>query len=275
MADMNEFCEPQDEIQAHLEARYPWLATKRLDWGYEIGRGWLKILEDFFAKVDAALPGGAGFTLRQAKEKMGGLRLAYLISDDVPAAAAARISIAHQLAYARAYYTCEVCGAPGSLYSIGGWWTTVCAEHAEAKATGRKAKPFQRVTDHVGTIAAGLLVRYLPREDRLTIERDHGDRTHTPVTAEEDARAILAEATRFVEMSRAAERLEAAQCAIAAEGKMSDLEPHATEIDVAEEATRLQKEAREELRKERSEDASKPDNVRALDGITPPRKRPR
>lgn len=275
MAEIDDFFEAQDEIQAHLEGRFPWLATQRLDWGFEIGRGWLKILEDFFAEVDTALHGGEGFTLRQAKEKMGGLRLAFLVSDDVPAAAAARISIAHQLAYARAYYTCEICGAPGSLHSISGWWMTACAEHARAKAKGRKAKPFQRITDHVGTVAAGLQVRYLPREDRLTIEREHGDRTRTPVTAEEDARAILMEATRLIEMSRAEERLAAAKSAIAAEGKMSDLGADATEIDVAEEATRLQKEAREELRKERSEDTSKPENVRALDGMTPPRKRPR
>ena len=275
MADINEFCGSQDEIQAHLGAWYPWLASQRLDWGFEVGGGWLKILKDFFAEVDAALPGGEGFILRQAKEKMGGLRLTYMVSDDVPAAAAARITIAHQLAYARAYYTCEVCGASGSLYSIGGWWTMACAEHAGVKATGRKAKPFQRITDYVGTVAAGLLVRYLPREDRLTIEREHGDRTRTPGTAEEDARAILKEATRLIEMSRAAERLAAAQSAIAAEGKMSDLGADATETDIAEEATRLHKEAREERRNYRSEDTSKPENVRALDGMTPPRKRPR
>lgn len=229
-------------IKARLQARFPWLKAQRPGGDYfAVSPGWLKLLEDFFAEVGAVLPDGKGFELTMLGEKRGGLRLAYRLGPDVPVLAAARLALARQLAQGRAYHRCQTCGDPGQLYTVAGWWTVSCGQHLDGEAAMREAEPFRRNGDYVGTVAGGLQVGYLPDDDRLVrVERRLGVYV---ITESEDV-DLLAEATRWIEKSRADERLAAAQQQIAAETKMSDLGDDATEIDMMEEATRLQREAR-------------------------------
>jgi hypothetical protein len=64
-------------------------------------------------------------TLDQVKEKFGTLRFYYTGGDDY-------ISGLVSMAESMSGCTCEVCGNPGKTVG-GGWLTTVCKEHAEAK----------------------------------------------------------------------------------------------------------------------------------------------
>lgn len=155
-------------IKPALESRFPWLKSQRPSGDYyAVNRGWLKLLEDFFTEVEAALPDGKGFELTTLFEKRGGLRLAYRLGPDVPVVAAARIALARQLAQGRAYHRCEACGEPGQLYTVAGWWIVSCGNHIEGEAAMREAEPFRRIGDCVGSVAGSLKVRYLPEQDRL------------------------------------------------------------------------------------------------------------
>jgi hypothetical protein len=48
----------------------------------------------------------------------------------LPPEAAAKVQEAIDLAEARSYCTCEICGAEGRLHDDGGWYTTRCDRHA-------------------------------------------------------------------------------------------------------------------------------------------------
>lgn len=233
-------------IKSQLEARFPWLTAQRPGGDYfAVSQGRLGLLEDFFAEVEAVLPGGKGFELTMLSEKRGGLRLAYRLGPEVPLIAVARLALARQLAQGRAYHRCQTCGEPGQLYTVAGWWVVSCGKHIEDEAAMREAKPFRRISDYVGTVAGDLRVQYLPDQDRFVRVANWREKSMIRETEDAD---LLAEATRLIEKSRADERLAAAQLQIAAEGKMSDLGDDATEIDMMEEATRLQREVRADAR---------------------------
>jgi hypothetical protein len=90
----------------------------------DVGKGWHSLLEQAHAAVQEADP---GYQTLQVKEKFGGLRL-YINGSK------AAQEIVRQ--YERESYTiCEYCGAPGSMTHIGGWYNTLCPEHAERKKT--------------------------------------------------------------------------------------------------------------------------------------------
>lgn len=231
-------------VKPSLKARFPWLksAQPRPDM-YMAGKGWLKLLESFFAEVEAVLPEGKGFELTTLYAKRGALRLAYRLGADVPVTSAARIALARQLAQGRASHTCEACGNPGELYSVGDFWVVACSsEYIEGEAAIREAKPFRRVGDYVGRVTRDLMVQYLPDQDRLVRVAKWREKT---VISDTDDADLFDEATRLIEQSRAAERLAAAQQQIATEGNISDLGEDATEIEIMEEASRLQREVRD------------------------------
>jgi hypothetical protein len=64
-------------------------------------------------------------TLDQVKEKFGTLRFYYSGGDDY-------ISGLVSMAESMSGVTCETCGNPGKTVG-GGWLTTLCKEHAEAR----------------------------------------------------------------------------------------------------------------------------------------------
>ena len=122
------------DINTALKAKYPDLIPDHF--GFECFDGWLQILDDFFAVVATELPEGKTFRLRQVKEKMGGLRIYYdLDVDDLTT-----IDVASDVAIARSYRTCEICGKRGHFSKRGGLLTVVCEEH-QVDDHGRRAVP--------------------------------------------------------------------------------------------------------------------------------------
>ncbi|HVS78343.1 MAG TPA: hypothetical protein VHE11_15495 [Steroidobacteraceae bacterium] len=134
---------------AALKRRYPYLfAGDHL--GHDIPPGWLVIIEELCAQIDAALAEAekpaARFT--QIKEKFGGLR-AYLsgapLRVDIirdrgapvsgharaPASSAlfARLAPLVRQAEERSFQTCLFCGAPGKLRGDRLWLLTLCDMH--------------------------------------------------------------------------------------------------------------------------------------------------
>ena len=67
-------------------------------------------------------------TLDQVKEKFGTLRFYYSGGDDV-------IDGMVRMAESMSGVTCEACGKPGTSFTGGGWITTLCKEHAEARGS--------------------------------------------------------------------------------------------------------------------------------------------
>ncbi len=119
-----------------IKARYPKLFDGE-DIGTEVGAGWWELLEDAFKEITAALNAmpGATFSVAQIKEKFGGLRFYYdmsneSLSDDQYSALRAVIGAAVGKAEERADRTCEICGEPGERRSTS-WLMTLCDQHYE------------------------------------------------------------------------------------------------------------------------------------------------
>ena len=101
-------------------------------WGFDCGDGWFNILNllmgniqhhiDWKNKNGKVVP---QVTLDQVKEKFGTLRFYYTGGDDY-------ISGLVSMAESMSSVTCEECGKPGERVG-GGWVTTLCEEHAEAR----------------------------------------------------------------------------------------------------------------------------------------------
>lgn len=109
-----------------IRAKHPSLVTT----SFECFLGWYGIVESYFdvvAQLLAANP-NARYSLRQVKEKFGGLRLYADASDDIADA----VQGAYDLAARLAEQTCEVCGKPGGMRKIGrGYFATRCDDHAD------------------------------------------------------------------------------------------------------------------------------------------------
>jgi len=115
---------------AELSDRYPNLAFTNLRFGVECGDGWADIVHDFLATAERVTADGGGtLHLLQIKEKMGGLRIYYRMSD-TPQRDWVGIDEAYYLAEARSFHVCETCGRRGRLTYNGMLYATRCAEHA-------------------------------------------------------------------------------------------------------------------------------------------------
>jgi hypothetical protein len=79
-----------------------------------VGRGWWPLLDEAFDAAERM-----DLTVRQAKEKNGGLRVHF--ERGAPSAAHA---VSADLGR-RSYQICEACGAPGELRKLG-WHKTLC-----------------------------------------------------------------------------------------------------------------------------------------------------
>lgn len=214
------------DLGKNLEARFPWLARTKVAWGWECDPGWEKIITDFLTVVDQECPNGKGFQILQVKEKLGTVRFYYRL-DGVEEDTERRIRDAETLLDARSLHTCETCGKRGRMRNAGGYMFVACEDHAVVE--GRKTRTYEPegVFRFSGASGSGW---YDPETDQI-IQGEPPTRT---------------EETRLVKASKAAKRLGAAQQQIAAESKMSSLPPNATEIEIMEEATRLQRDARDD-----------------------------
>jgi len=115
---------------AVLADRYPHLTFGNLRFGIECGDGWADIIHAFLAVAEeVTATGGGTLHLLQIKEKMGGLRIYYRMSD-TPQRSWMGIDEAYYLAEARSFHVCERCGRRGLLTYNGMLYATLCAEHA-------------------------------------------------------------------------------------------------------------------------------------------------
>lgn len=83
-----------------------------------VGDGWDHLVKPLLEELEQL--GGA---VLQVKEKFGGLRFYYRLSNDHPQALAFGESV--EKAEAQSFDTCEECGQPGELRS-GKWLVTLC-----------------------------------------------------------------------------------------------------------------------------------------------------
>ena len=90
--------------------------------GFECWAGWTDLLDTVFTSLEEIAP-GRHWEPDQIKEKYGTLRFYW--HGDLPDLGDEIIEAAEHLSG----HLCEVCGAPGTLQSVHGWWTTRCAEH--------------------------------------------------------------------------------------------------------------------------------------------------
>jgi len=87
-------------------------------WGYEVGKGWIPIIEKFIEKLDEIDTDNV-VRIFQIKEKFGTLRL-YL---EHSTKEAERLVDAYET---MANFVCEECGAPGEYRGGLSWVQTLC-----------------------------------------------------------------------------------------------------------------------------------------------------
>lgn len=126
-----------------LPSTFPRLfPTGQLAWGFEVGDGWVPLIELLCARIDALLQTApnASFTVMQVKEKFGTLRFYYLISNASDQVATA-VQLAVEAAEKASQHICERCGASGETTDMKGWRMTLCPDCAKDLTA----------TDHGGT----------------------------------------------------------------------------------------------------------------------------
>ncbi len=165
---------------AKLIRKHPRLSRPRLH-GWEIGVGWIGLVDRYFDVVDHVVPEHVGFKVVQIKEKFGGLRLycqpvlpqmkTKQADDDVIVSHQPRklerweleLQMAKTLAEQRSYFVCERCGQPGRLRVRDGYYFTACDEHA-TKKDGQIADV---VDNHSIIRIDGRRLKYDPNKDEM------------------------------------------------------------------------------------------------------------
>jgi hypothetical protein len=115
---------------ADYQKKYPNLFREHPRSGFEAGPGWEKLIDTLCSVLERDilhLPEEvmADVYCDQVKEKFGGLR--FYMSQSTP-----HMDGAISLAESMSFHICEDCGMPGQL-RIGGWYRTLCNEHAVKK----------------------------------------------------------------------------------------------------------------------------------------------
>jgi hypothetical protein len=128
------------ELDELLCKKYPKMMVNRnlpmtetaMCWGFDCGDGWFEILNQLMGNIQHHIDWRnkkeevvTQVTLDQVKEKFGTLRFYYTGGDDI-------IDGMVRMAESMSGVTCETCGSPGQRRG-GGWVTTLCKEHAEAR----------------------------------------------------------------------------------------------------------------------------------------------
>lgn len=96
----------------------------------ECAAGWYQLILDLDDKISSIEP---GYKVDQVKEKFGGLRF-YYDQMSIPDGNREHVDKIVDAAEAKAYTTCEVCGASDSTVIITGdryWVKTLCTDHRE------------------------------------------------------------------------------------------------------------------------------------------------
>lgn len=134
--------EHKDEFDKMMCAKYPKMFKNRFKpmtetcmcWGFDIGPGWYKIIEETCGKLQLLSDAfGLQAVAAQIKEKFGTLRFYFDIEDaDVVSKTKEERKIAADIMYdivtraeEETAYTCEACGERGTLRGTG-WVVTLC-----------------------------------------------------------------------------------------------------------------------------------------------------
>jgi hypothetical protein len=133
-----------DVFVENLEKTFPKMFTQPYG-GVCVGEGWWPIISALCAQIDSHVEwkqeqkekygrgeGCADVTVRQIKEKFGGLRFYYEGGDDV-------VDGMVRMAESWAARTCEECGNPGKSRH-GGWIRTLCDVHEEERQQRMKER---------------------------------------------------------------------------------------------------------------------------------------
>lgn len=126
------------ELDAELCNKYPKIFVNRnqdpgescMSWGFECGDGWYDLIDTLCFTIQNWIDYNPSknisqVTADQVKEKFGTLRFYYTGGDEL-------ISGMVYLAENISGNTCEMCGQKGKRVG-GGWLTTLCKQHAEAR----------------------------------------------------------------------------------------------------------------------------------------------
>lgn len=107
----------------------PELKNNLMAFGFEIGSGWLPLLEETFDKIEYIIlehypEVKDDFQVLQVKEKYGELRI--YVSHNFP-----EIEDIMDNATLQSINICEHCGKPGEIIRVGNWYYTRCPECAK------------------------------------------------------------------------------------------------------------------------------------------------
>jgi hypothetical protein len=104
-----------------------------------VGPGWLDIVIECDLQLEALDP---GYTIHQVKEKFGGLRYYYGVTENATKEIRLAMDEVVRGAEEIAAVTCEECGNPGEFRSSNpGWMRTLC-DPCEAARAARRAAMF-------------------------------------------------------------------------------------------------------------------------------------
>ena len=109
-----------------LMLKYPEPFTQPPPCGACIGDGWVPLIE----RILVAAP--PGLKVEQIKEKFGGLRFYYGLTEEVSDEEASAFLLVVGDAEGKSFKTCEQCGAPGRTVGHG-WAYTACESHMEER----------------------------------------------------------------------------------------------------------------------------------------------
>ena len=124
--------------QKEMLKKYPELFGTDFDprktlmgFGFEVGPGWLKIIEKYLPELSEVVKENylSDFRVVQVKEKFGSLRFYTNYSTDATDKVIEKME-------EECDKTCERCGAPGTLRTDG-WWQVLC-DKCNAEIKGNK-----------------------------------------------------------------------------------------------------------------------------------------
>jgi len=115
-----------EELPQLFRGRFQPITQNLMPFGFECHDGWLPLIHTLCAKITVhAAEAKLDVMAVQVKEKWGALRFYVHGEDDY-------IESLIRDAEEASSHTCEWCGAPGGLWSRGGWYVTRCEEHIRA-----------------------------------------------------------------------------------------------------------------------------------------------
>ena len=105
----------------------PTLKDNLMAFGFECSEGWYPLIYETLDKIQAIVDrDNLDLEITQIKEKFGELRIYTSGYTD-------EIEDIIQEATKKSLKTCEVCGEPGKLVEIHGWWMTRCEKCLESE----------------------------------------------------------------------------------------------------------------------------------------------